>query len=139
MKQTSQIPEWPIQDKEYFIQWCISRRIMGETWMKIADTVNIARSTLYEYMDKFPDVRTKIDAEVDKGQIEALRQTGMELALKNKDRQLLMFMLRAKAKMYDTRSQAEEIQVSKEELFTSMTPEEALAKLQERKRVQKTP
>lgn len=132
-------PEWPIKDHEAFVQWCIAKRILGETWMKLADTMNIARSTLYEYMDKHPDFRTKVDAEVDKGQVEALRQTGMELALKNKDRQLLMFMLRAKAKMYDTRSQAEEVQTQKEELYPSMTPEEARAKLQERINVQKKP
>lgn len=121
------IPKWPIENHDKFIEWVVTHRGKGWTWDKVATALKIGRSTLYEFFDKFPDVRTKIDALTDTQQIENLRQTGMELAIEKKDRQLLIYLMKAKAKMFDT-PQPEK--PKEEDLVQALTPEEALAKLE---------
>ena len=85
-----------------FVDRCIERRGVGWTWRKIAADEGIAPATLYQFFTENPDIRRKIDAAEPEEQLENIRQTGIEVAIKQKDRQLLMFYLKAKAKLYDT-------------------------------------
>jgi hypothetical protein len=85
-----------------FVDRCIERRGVGWTWRKIAADEGVSVTCLYDFFTQNPDIRKKIDAAEPEEQLENIRQTGIEVAIKQKDRQLLMFYLKAKAKIYDT-------------------------------------
>jgi crotonobetainyl-CoA:carnitine CoA-transferase CaiB-like acyl-CoA transferase len=124
----AKIPSWPIEDHDAFAEWLIEQRTFGTSWRNIAITLNIGRATLYEYFDRFPDVRTKIDKIADMQLDEQLRHTGMELALREKDRQLVMFMLKAKLKMSEAPAPVAE-EKPKAEVITEETAKELLKEL----------
>ena len=115
-----------------FTDRCIERRGRGWTWRKIAKTEGCGYTTLYDYLDRNPDIRIKIDAQSEKEVTENIRQTLTEVAIEKKDRQILIHLSKAKLKNYEQPHQ-EPVQVNvNQAVFPAMTKEEAEKLLAER-------
>lgn len=115
-----------------FIDRCIERRGKGWTWRKIAlhehgsENQPTGFSTLNAYFAKYPEIKKKIDNHSKQEALENLRQTGLELAIQDKDRSLVIYLSKAMLKLYDTPTLELE---EKEELVQAMSPEQARLEL----------
>lgn len=103
---------------------CLEKRGIGKTWRAIAKEEGVSRSTLYEWFDQNPDFKAAIKTLEKEEQGENIHQTLLEVALKNKNVPALIYLAKAKLKMFDTPNAASPDESKKEELFSPVTRSE---------------
>jgi hypothetical protein len=123
------LPWEPKGGEQAFIDRTVERRGKGWTWRKIAVAEGISYRTVYEYFDRNPHIRTEIVKNEEKEVLENIRQTCLEVAIEKKDRQLLIHLSKAKLKNYEV-----PVEEKREELVPAMTPDQAKALLEQRKK-----
>jgi hypothetical protein len=105
-------------------EFLLEKRGQGKTWRKIAAEFGIARSTLYDFFTEHKGLKESIDKETKEEVIENLRSTAVELAIKEKNPTMLIYLLKALAKLYDQpRDDDDSKDQPKEELHPAMTRE----------------
>lgn len=119
------LPFEPRGGIDSFADRCIDRRSRGWTWRKISKDEGCALSTLYEYFDRHPDTRKKIEASAETETIENIRQTLTEVAIEKKDRQILIHLSKAKLKNYEQPVQEPVTVIANQVLAPSFSKEEA--------------
>lgn len=110
----------PKDGPDAFVDRTVERRSKGWTWRKVAHAENCAYTTLNEYLKNNPDIRSRIDAEEGGETLENIRQTLTEVAITNKDRQILIHLSKAKLKNHEERPQQQD-----QNGWPAMTPEQA--------------
>lgn len=121
------MPRWePDKSHEDFVDWCVEQRGQGLLWRAIAKKLNIGFSTLYEWFLRHPDLKKQIADREPEEVDENIRQTLIEVALKNKNVVALIFLHKARLKMYDVPPKVadEPHGAVNEPLYPPMTQEE---------------
>lgn len=109
-----------------FTDILLESRGKGKTWRKIAAEQGVSRDTLYTWFNRNPGVKDKIDAEAKDEIKENLRCTAIELALKEKNPTMLIYLNKAINQLYDQPKPdgSDDAPAEKEEMFPAMTKEQ---------------
>lgn len=106
---------------------------MGKTWAAIAKDEGCHRATFYRYLEEHGDIAAELDQKGDNRALEKLKQTAFEVAIKNGNTALLIFLLKARFG-YSDHPQPKSPEPPKDQVFTrAVTKEEALKMLEKRK------
>lgn len=97
----------------------------GVTWRKIAMNEGTNKSTLYEWFSANPEFKAEIKKQEKDEQRDNIRQTLLEVAIKDKNVTALIYLSKAVLKMWDTpKAVTPEDDKPKEPLHPPMTREE---------------
>lgn len=115
----------------------LDARGRGKTWRAIAKDEGCGFSTLYNWFLKNPAVKEDIKSREKGEQADNIRQTLLECAIKDKNVVALIYLAKAKLKMWDTPkaqadADAEANKPKAADLHTGMTREDWKKKLEEK-------
>lgn len=117
-----------------FRERCLDKRGKGKTWRQITADEGISHVTYYEWRKEHPEFQEGIKKEERALQNENIRQTLLYMAVEKKNVTALIFLHKARLKMYD-QPHPKEIPSSigkPEDQVPAMTPEQAREQLKAR-------